>query len=363
MYIMRNNGVSGLLRVKNDAQFLDLCIDSCIDALDELIIVYQDCCDNSEEIIKQKALQYPDKIKFYHYEYPIRSHNLSEEEFKEVSSLPDNSPNLLASYYNYTLSKSTFKYAIKIDGDQIYNSEKLKKFCNAYKATTKVRISFKEKIAGYFIIGWSFFINNFYRIFKHQINYLPSIKLANIYSTYILKRIQNEKIPTSFNGINLFFENGKWKIPLGNYAQNTFPPFNGVYDHILFKVTADTYYVPCPIKSEHAQYNNCVIERFSLNDTFHKPLMLSPNLAHGGFLWYHVAPLKKNYYNNNYSKYILITEDLSTNIPKNALKQSLKNKLFDFSRQWFRLFWRNYHTSTKEAAIWKNNLQKIKDRL
>lgn len=44
-------GVSGILRVKNDADFLDECINSCIDTLDELIIVYNDCSDNTPDII------------------------------------------------------------------------------------------------------------------------------------------------------------------------------------------------------------------------------------------------------------------------------------------------------------------------
>ena len=58
-------GVTGLLRVKNDAEFLSLCIDSCIDALDELVIVYQACDDDSPKIIEQKRQQYPDKIRSF----------------------------------------------------------------------------------------------------------------------------------------------------------------------------------------------------------------------------------------------------------------------------------------------------------
>ncbi len=41
----RTPGVSGILRVKNDAEFLEECIESCIPALDELIIVYNGCTD------------------------------------------------------------------------------------------------------------------------------------------------------------------------------------------------------------------------------------------------------------------------------------------------------------------------------
>lgn len=44
-------GVSGLMRVKNEAEFIALSVESCIDALDELIIVFQDCQDNTPQII------------------------------------------------------------------------------------------------------------------------------------------------------------------------------------------------------------------------------------------------------------------------------------------------------------------------
>ena len=69
-------GVSGIMRVKNDAQFVQQSIDSCIDALDELIIVYNDCTDNSAALILEKQSQYPDKIKVYEYKYKVYSNAL-----------------------------------------------------------------------------------------------------------------------------------------------------------------------------------------------------------------------------------------------------------------------------------------------
>ena len=57
------DGLSGFIRAKNEAQFIEACIDSCIDALDELIIVYNDCTDETPEIVERKRKQYPDKIK------------------------------------------------------------------------------------------------------------------------------------------------------------------------------------------------------------------------------------------------------------------------------------------------------------
>ena len=82
----RRCGVSGILRVKNDAEFLADSIESCIEALDELIIVYNDCTDQSPEIIKIKAKQYCNKIKYYEYKPKIYSNNLSEEEYKFIKS-------------------------------------------------------------------------------------------------------------------------------------------------------------------------------------------------------------------------------------------------------------------------------------
>ena len=79
----RLNGISGILRVKNDAEFLAEAIDSCIDALDELIIVYNDCSDESPQIIKEKAHQYS-KIKYYEYKPKIQQSDPQMQKFVEM---------------------------------------------------------------------------------------------------------------------------------------------------------------------------------------------------------------------------------------------------------------------------------------
>lgn len=143
-----HNGVSGIMRVKNDAEFIEASIDSCIDALDELVIVYNDCSDNSPELIYKKQKQYPDKIKVYEYKHKIYSVNLTKEEYEYAKSLPSDSPHLLCSYYNFALSKVTCQYAMKIDADQIYFSDKLKEWCDAYRNIGYVQFSFKTLLGG-----------------------------------------------------------------------------------------------------------------------------------------------------------------------------------------------------------------------
>lgn len=122
------------MRVKNDADFIEASIESCISALDELIVVYNDCTDNSAEVIETMRLKYPEKIKVFEYPYKVLGAGLTKEEYNFAKSLPKDSPLLLCNYYNFALSKVQCEYAIKIDADQIYFSEILNKWCDLVRA-------------------------------------------------------------------------------------------------------------------------------------------------------------------------------------------------------------------------------------
>ena len=62
-------------------------------------------------------------------------------------NLPKDSIHLLSGYTNYAISKVTYRYAIKIDSDQLFFSESFKKYCDAYRTEQKVRINPLEQIA------------------------------------------------------------------------------------------------------------------------------------------------------------------------------------------------------------------------
>ena len=80
--------VAGILRVKNEGIFIERCIESCIDALDELIIVFNDCTDNSEKEIDKMVARYPHKIKSYKYPYHVLGMYITKEEFDVAKNLP-----------------------------------------------------------------------------------------------------------------------------------------------------------------------------------------------------------------------------------------------------------------------------------
>lgn len=268
-------GVSGLLRVKNDAEFLSDCIDSCIGALDELIICYQDCTDNAPDIIRQKQRQYPDKIKVYYYAPPVFCHGLTEEETRDAFSLPDTSVHKLCNYYNYTLSKATYRYAMKIDSDQIYFAEKLKRFCDAYRKEGQVRMSFGNYLAKYYVKRYETAVRVSSVLFKVDLlSLIPGVRymIEKQYESYLLKEIISNKYALSLSGINLGYEQGRWGIYLLNKQ-----PFNGVADHLIFRITENTFY------TTYSGWKT-PIERMN----YEAPMLL------GGWFWYHLQGMREN---------------------------------------------------------------------
>jgi glycosyltransferase involved in cell wall biosynthesis len=71
----RKQGLSGIMRVKNEGRFVGACIDTIIDALDELIVVYNDCTDNTEVILRDKVRQYGKRLCKTSYGYRVYLRN------------------------------------------------------------------------------------------------------------------------------------------------------------------------------------------------------------------------------------------------------------------------------------------------
>lgn len=268
-------GVSGLLRVKNDAEFLSDCIDSCIDALDELVICYQDCTDNATEIIRKKQRQYPDKIKIYYYAPPVFCHGLTEEEKKYAFSLSDSSVHKLCNYYNYTLSKATYRYAMKIDSDQVYFSDKLRLFCDAYRSENKVRMSVSDYFIKYYTERYRGIMSRYTFLYPWDIlSRIPEIAIwiNKKYQKYLIKEIINHKYALSLSGINLGYEQGKWRMCLLNKLV-----FNGATDHLIFPLNEENFYTTYIGRKRPIEV-----------------MRYQKRILYGGWFWYHLKGMRKN---------------------------------------------------------------------
>lgn len=111
----RKDGISAFMRIRNGGDYLRISILSVIDQVDEVICVFNNSTDLTENILINLKEEYPDKIKVYKYVpivYPPNS--------KGYLNTPSDSPNSLVYYYNYTLSLTTYKYLFKFDDDEIF---------------------------------------------------------------------------------------------------------------------------------------------------------------------------------------------------------------------------------------------------
>ena len=60
-------GISAYMRLKNEAEFVRVAIESHLPFYDEIICVHNDCTDNTESILLDLQQQHPGKIKVYEY--------------------------------------------------------------------------------------------------------------------------------------------------------------------------------------------------------------------------------------------------------------------------------------------------------
>lgn len=289
-------GVSGLMRVRNEADFVGASIDSCINALDELIIVYNDCTDTTPQIVKEKAREYPDKIKVYEYPYKVYGVNLSKEEYDYIISQPLDSPHRLCNYYNFALSKVNYRNAVKIDADQIYFTEKLKYWCDIYSGHMHKKISLRSLI-GIPILFWIAFNIRKWKNNKKN-HYLKFVRFSFFRKCYLSAAsyvVQHFKSCISLSGLNVVEKDKEWYVPLGHIGSvvNLYPPFNGTGDHLIFSVGSDTYYEPAD-DTINTAFQNHQENSYTSIEVFHKN---APQLF-VGTCWFHVTCMRKGIYNS-----------------------------------------------------------------
>lgn len=271
------DGLSGIMRMRNEAQFVADCIDSCIEALDELVIVYNDCTDNTPIIVEAKRKQYPDKIKVYPYSYHVLSTHLTKTELEYVMSLPEDSPLLFSSLCNFILSKVSYKYAMLIDADQLYFADEIKNWRDVCAKQVKVRWSPS------LLFGWGFMIYiSLYRRISAIMNrpclfMIPKgiMRLfVSPYHNYAKYLLLKKKASIALSGLNVF-KDTDWYVLFDGI--NVHPPYNGAGDHVIFPLTDQTYF--CRRKDEQSKQST-----YAVMESFHCPY----KMFFAGIFWFHL---------------------------------------------------------------------------
>ncbi|WP_322527565.1 hypothetical protein R5R73_11430 [Salinicola sp. LHM] len=110
----RPEGLSAVLRVKDEDEWLELSVLSIIKWCDEVLICIQGRqADNTEEVSRSLANQFPEKIRMLYFPYDSLpngpGHNLQLK-----GSIYER-----AYFYNWCFSKSRYSHAMKWDGDMV----------------------------------------------------------------------------------------------------------------------------------------------------------------------------------------------------------------------------------------------------
>jgi glycosyltransferase involved in cell wall biosynthesis len=118
----KKRGISAILRLRNEEDFVEAALNSILPFFDEFVIVYNQCTDRTPEIVAQFAKREPQRVRVFHY-LPEVFPQGSEQH----CALPPEHVSSLVHYNNFALSKASYQVCIKCDGDAIAAPEPLRR--------------------------------------------------------------------------------------------------------------------------------------------------------------------------------------------------------------------------------------------
>ncbi len=250
---VRPPGITGHLRVRNEEMTIKACLDSCLDFLDELIIVYNDSNDNTEKILLEYANQYPEKIRLFWYPLAVSLKTKFVED-RVGYATSSKSPLLLplfglANFYNFGYVKTSFSHYMKIDADQVYFTEKMLEIKRCLFEETSKNVSKNSCTEEDFVST-----------------------ICSFKEKYTL-----EEGFFNLSGINILLGKNGLSIPLGK--SSTVPIFNaGIGDHfIIYPNFHDRYYE----SQEYEIFEHC-----------------NKIVTYLGLCWVHTGFIKRSVFSN-----------------------------------------------------------------
>lgn len=282
------DGLSGIMCIKNEARFLDDCINSCIDALDELIVVYIKSDDETEKILMNKQKQYSNKLCVYLYPYDVLWFDMTQDEYEFAKELSEDDPRLYSSMCNYALSKVSYKYVIKkIDADQFYFNNELKGWRDICSNKDIPKWTFSHLIGFIFSLYISLYRRFSLLIKKPILLMLPEqliYRLYKYYKLYSQRELKCNRAVVSLSGLNVF-KDKEWYVPFD--GRNIHPPYNGNGDHIIFPLSKNTYFNKHPFNRAESRNS------YSITEDFVHPYKVMV----GGVCWFHQHANRINCWN------------------------------------------------------------------
>jgi glycosyltransferase involved in cell wall biosynthesis len=106
--------VSAILRLRNEDEYLERALASIQPFFDEFIIVYNRCTDRTPDIIESFAHEEKSRVRAFHYVPEV----FPPATDRYAATPPDDASSIVH-YYNFALSKVSYRICLKWDGDMI----------------------------------------------------------------------------------------------------------------------------------------------------------------------------------------------------------------------------------------------------
>ncbi len=110
----RRPGISAFMRIRNGADFLEATIRSHIGHFDEIVALYNQCTDETPDILARLAAEFGPRLKVFHYGDRVFPPGSADHAKTDPAS-----PHSLVNYYNAALARTSFQVATKLDDDHL----------------------------------------------------------------------------------------------------------------------------------------------------------------------------------------------------------------------------------------------------
>ena len=125
----RMPGVSAFMRIRNGAEFLEATIRSHIHFYDEIVAVYNQCTDETPEILSRLQQEYgSQRLRLIHYTDRVYPQGSSGH-----ATTDPGSEHSLVNYCNCALAATRYQYATKLDDDHVAIALTTQALCDAIR--------------------------------------------------------------------------------------------------------------------------------------------------------------------------------------------------------------------------------------
>lgn len=124
-------GISAFMRIRNGADFLEATIRSHAEMYDEIVAVYNQCSDDTADILMRLSQELGPKLRVFHY-LP-KAHPAGSDGHAKT---PGDAPDSLVTYSNFALCQTLHQWAVKLDDDHLAIPETVGKMIGDIRAGT-----------------------------------------------------------------------------------------------------------------------------------------------------------------------------------------------------------------------------------